>query len=69
MRAKAYPEYNPIIVPFETLTIGRTPHPQFGVLNTCSGTFRGFCATRVRHVALQEQFYFIDENTATSLKS
>jgi len=29
-----YPEYNPMSVPLGTLTAGRTPHPQFRVLNT-----------------------------------
>lgn len=63
----ANPEYNPMSVPLRTLAAARTPHPQLGVLNTCSGTFRGFCATRVRQFSSQEQFCSTDENEAVHL--
>ena len=63
----ADPEYNPMSAPFGTLAVGRTPHPQFGVLNTSSGHLRGFCATRVGHVSSQEQFCTMDENNVASL--
>lgn len=53
--AMTHPEYNPMSDPSGTRTAGRTPHPQFRVLNTWSGIFRGFCATRVLHVSSQEQ--------------
>jgi len=61
------PEYNPMSVPLGTLTAGRTPHPQCNVLNTWSGVFRGFCATRVRHVSSQEQFCTGGKKNTTSL--
>lgn len=60
------PEYNPMSVPLGTLTAVRTPHPQCSVLNTWSGTFRGFCATRVRHVSSQEQFCTEGKNIIAS---
>ena len=61
------PEYNPTSAPLGTGTVGRTPHPHRGVLNTSSGNLRGFCATRFRHVSSQEQFYTGGEQHFASL--
>ena len=63
----ADPEYNPMSAPLGTLTAGRTPHPQYGVLNTWSGICRGFCATRVRHASSQEQFCAGDKKNVAIL--
>jgi hypothetical protein len=67
--ATTHPEYNPMSDPLGTLTAGRTPHPQLGVLNTWSGIFRGFCATRVLHVPSQEQFCHGDEDDFATLET